>query len=141
MTAANASWSVDRRVQALHIGVLLAPWVLGFAMTATTEEASLFGVEGPHCPSRLVTEHGCPGCGLTRSVVLTVHGAFLQGFSVHPAGPAVLVFCLLGVLVRGDILFRGRMTTLQARLLERGHGLFAGAVLAGWFGRILVQAW
>lgn len=134
MTARTLS-SRERRWQLVHLAILLAPWALGAAMDATPERADLFGVEAPPCPSRLVTDHGCPGCGLTRAVVLTVHGEIAAGFRVHPAGAAILVLCLLGALVRGDILLRGRMTPLHTRLLRWGHMAFAGSVLVGWFRR------
>ena len=125
----------ELRWQVAHILILLVPWILGAAMDADPQRAGLFGVEAPQCPSRLITEHGCPGCGLTRAVVLTVHGEFTVGFGVHPAGGAILLLCLLGVLVRGDILSRGRMKPLHARLLRAGQAVFAGAVLAGWVAR------
>lgn len=127
--------STERRWQAVHILILLVPWIVGAAMDADPQRATLFGVEAPACPSRLVTEYGCPGCGLTRAVVLTVHGELAAGFRVHPGGGAILLLCLLGVLVRGDILFRGRMKPLHARLLRAGQAVFAGAVLAGWVVR------
>ena len=85
----------------------------------------------------MLTDRGCPGCGLTRAVVLTVHGEFASGFSVHPAAGAILLLCLLGALLRGDILLRARMTTVHTRLLRWGHVVFASAVLAGWLRRFL----
>ena len=127
---------LDRRRQWLHIVVLLTPWVLGLAMEATKETATLAGVAGPVCPSRLVTESGCPGCGLTRAVVLTLDGDISGALSVNLAGPCVLVLCLLGLLVRSDILLRGRMTDLHLRLLRSGHLVFASVVLVGWLIRL-----
>jgi len=138
--SAGALTERERRQQWVSLGILLAPWVLGFMMEATPDRATFLGLEGPPCPSRLVTEHGCPGCGLTRSVVFTLNGALDSAWAVHPAGPAILVLCLLGAGLRGDILLRGRMTDLHARLFKWGHMLFAGIVLVSWFGRILVKA-
>ena len=125
----------ERRWQVVHVVILLTPWIFGAAMDATPERAALLGVEVPPCPSRLVTEHGCPGCGLTRAVVLTVHGELAAGFRVHPAVVPVLALCLLGAFVRGDLFLRGRMKPLHASLIRWGHVVFAGTVLAGWVGR------
>jgi hypothetical protein len=50
----------------------------------------------PPCPSVLLFNRPCPGCGLTTSWTATVHGDFLTAFHAHPLGiPMYLGFTLL----------------------------------------------
>ncbi len=50
------------------------------------------------CPMRLLTGLPCPGCGITRAVILFITGHFTQSFSMHPlALPWILLglyFCI-----------------------------------------------
>jgi len=47
----------------------------------------------PPCPSVLLFDRPCPGCGLTTSWTALLHGQFGLAFAAHPLGPALyLVF-------------------------------------------------
>jgi len=54
------------------------------------------------CPLKLLVGCPCPGCGLTRSLVLCAHSDWAQAFSFHPLGPifylALWLLLLKGVL-------------------------------------------
>lgn len=59
----------------------------------------------PPCPSVILFNRPCPGCGLTTSFAATVHGDWATAFEAHPFGPvAYLLFtlsafaCLFGFL-------------------------------------------
>lgn len=41
----------------------------------------------PPCPSVLIFDRPCPGCGLTTSFTSTIHGDLPSAFSAHPLGP------------------------------------------------------
>src|SRR5690348_8767324 len=41
----------------------------------------------PPCPSVLLFNRPCPGCGLTTSWTATIHGHFAEAFAAHPLGP------------------------------------------------------
>jgi hypothetical protein len=41
----------------------------------------------PPCPSVLLFDRPCPGCGLTTSWTALVHGDFSKSFSAHALGP------------------------------------------------------
>lgn len=41
----------------------------------------------PPCPSVLLFDRPCPGCGLTTSWTAFVHGSISQSFRAHPLGP------------------------------------------------------
>ncbi|AIE87414.1 hypothetical protein OP10G_4046 [Fimbriimonas ginsengisoli Gsoil 348] len=41
----------------------------------------------PPCPSVLLFDRPCPGCGLTTSWTALMHGDFAHAFAAHPLGP------------------------------------------------------
>jgi len=41
----------------------------------------------PPCPSVLLFDRPCPGCGLTTSWTALIHGQFAYAFHAHPLGP------------------------------------------------------
>lgn len=50
----------------------------------------------PPCPSVLLFDRPCPGCGMTTSWTAFVHGDFATAFHAHPLGPATyLIFTLI----------------------------------------------
>jgi hypothetical protein len=54
------------------------------------------------CPSRLLFGVNCPGCGMTRSVLLTLGGDLSGALNVNPAGPffvAALILLALQLLL------------------------------------------
>lgn len=93
------------------------------------------------CPSRLLFGVNCPGCGMTRSVLLTLGGDLRGAFTVNPAGP-VLVAAL--ILLAAQLLFAAYAsegnTSVRRRLLSwaSAYGVVVVAVMliqwAGGFG-------
>jgi hypothetical protein len=57
------------------------------------------------CPSRLLFGVNCPGCGMTRSVLLTLGGDLRGALSVNPAGPFLVVAL---ILIAAQLLFAAR---------------------------------
>jgi hypothetical protein len=51
-----------------------------------------------YCPFKLLTGLPCPGCGITKSIVCTLHGDIAGGFGHHLFGPAVMVVSI-GLLI------------------------------------------
>jgi len=83
----------------------------------------------------------CPTCGMTRSVVLSLHGHLGQAWSSAPGGPAVvlgLAIVALALLWLGCVQWRGRARAGvgAARWIRRGALACAGTAtvvwLAGW---------
>ena len=70
---------------------LLAPWLLLHMSPDIEHEQSL-------CPHKLLTGLPCPGCGITKSLVLLYQGDLLGSMSYHLFGPIVVLGCI-GVLV------------------------------------------
>jgi hypothetical protein len=66
----------------------------------------------PPCPSVLVFDKPCPGCGLTTSFTATVHGKLGQAFKAHPLGPPVYgIFTFSAILCAYGIFRRRRLDT------------------------------
>jgi hypothetical protein len=47
------------------------------------------------CVSRLLLGASCPGCGMTRSVLMTLGGDLRGALSVNPAGPVLVAALIL----------------------------------------------
>ena len=114
------------------VGVaLLAPLALARGLAEATPAAVHVAGRGLPviCPSRLLFGVNCPGCGMTRSVLLTLGGDLRGALSVNPAGP-VLVAAL--VLLAAQLLSAARVNgggTLAKRRLLSWASLY-GAVVA-----------
>lgn len=63
------------------------------------------------CWSRRFLNIPCPGCGLTRSVVATLHGQWANAWHLHPVGPVLVTWAILQLVGRLTILFSARKTT------------------------------
>lgn len=75
------------------IGLLLKPAVLDGEMRLT-----LFGLVIPNtCWLKLTTGIPCAGCGLTRSIVLLLHGRLAASVALHPFGPWIVALALLAL--------------------------------------------
>jgi len=81
----------------------------------------------------------CPTCGMTRSLVLSLHGEVERAWHVAPAGPVAL-FGLLALA--GALLVLGCSQLLGTRKLEvramswvrNGALVYAGAAIMVWLG-------
>ena len=86
----------------------------------------------------------CPTCGMTRSVVLSLHGEVGRAWHVAPGGPVAL-FGLLALA--GALLALGCSQLLGTRKLEvkamswirHGALVYAGATVMVWLGGWLVS--
>jgi hypothetical protein len=77
---------------------------LGLARLAAAADANAVTVAGREffwaCPLRSLLGLPCPSCGLTRSVVFTLHGEWGRAAALNPAGP----FVVFGLLALGLLL-------------------------------------
>ncbi|MEO0660896.1 MAG: DUF2752 domain-containing protein [Planctomycetota bacterium] len=125
-----------QRPSALPLALLVGALTALALADASPEQATLFGVEGPRCPSRWVfPHHGCPGCGLTRASALVLDGEWRTAWGVHPAGFALVGLGLGAVVLHLGALVRGEKTEWTFRLLRGGRVLFLVAVVAAWLAR------
>lgn len=107
--------------------------------TASPAAVRVAGRELPViCPSRLLFGVNCPGCGMTRSVLLTLGGDLWGALDVNPAGP-VLVAAL--ILLAAQLLFAASVSeggaSVKRRLLSWAsvYGVVVASVmLIQWAG-------
>ena len=119
---------------------LLASLALARGLTEATPAAVHVAGRGLPiiCPSRLLFGVNCPGCGMTRSVLLTLGGDLPGALSVNPAGP-VLVAAL--ILLAAQLLFAACVnegdTAARRRLLSWASlygAVVASVMLIQWAG-------
>ena len=56
----------------------------GWLSSASSERVQLLGVGIPTlCGFKLITTWDCPGCGLTRSLILALHGNWIASYWMH----------------------------------------------------------
>ena len=93
------------------------------------------------CAFRASTGLPCPTCGLTRSVVMSLHGEFARAWHMSPAGPvavAGVAACALALLALGFVQWAGieKWTRPARAWIRKGALTYAAAVavvwLAGW---------
>ncbi len=91
------------------------------------------------CAFRAATGLPCPTCGLTRSVVMTLHGDFARAWNMAPAGPAAvagLAAFALAMLALAFIQSTGAEDrTAFARLwIRKGAFAYGAAATVVWLG-------
>ncbi|MCF8610934.1 DUF2752 domain-containing protein [Gordonia sp. HY285] len=90
------------------------------------------------CPFRRLTGLPCPGCGLTRAFVYTMHGDLPSAFAAHAFGPVVVALAVLSAVVMVVRRVRGDGPVALRRAVK--HPVVVLAVI-GWaayaFGRMV----
>ena len=77
--------------------ILLAAWL----SSASRESVKAFGIGIPTlCSFKLLTTFDCPGCGLTRSLILAIHGKWAQSYQMHIWGIPLLFILLFQIPYR-----------------------------------------
>ncbi len=119
------------------LGITGAIVVVAAVLTPGTDAIGFFGTELPSvCFVGRLTDLGCPGCGMTRSVTFAMHGDLRQAFASHRLGilttalfvaSAVYLAVVLVADRRGRISWRKERYVLQAVL-----AVAAGALMINW---------
>lgn len=114
---------VTRTAAVVSGAALLASLALLRAAGAATPAAVLLAGRELRwaCPFKLWLGFDCPGCGMTRSVVLAVGGHLREALAMNPGGP---------LLVAGAVLLGAALLLLP--LAPRGRD-------AAWLGAALVR--
>ena len=119
----------NRDLRGLSEGVGWVDWALASALLASALLPPRVLTEGPVlCLFRRITEHPCPGCGLTRSFVATAHLRLGEAFALHLFGP--VLFLGLAVAVFWRVLPGRRSMTWSNR-----------GLLGCWPAKVLVSVW
>lgn len=126
-------------------GALLASLALARGLaSADASGVYVAGGEMPVvCPVRLLLGAACPGCGMTRSVLMTLGGDLAGALAANPAGPLLVVaVALLGAQLLASALRagggRGGDPARRRRRLLPWASAYAAAVvsvmLINWAG-------
>ena len=119
-----------------------APVVLALAMLAQLalvrvafrsdgQRVLLFGIPfGTDCAFRARFGFPCPGCGLTRSITLSLYGHWGQAVSLNPAG--LLAVVGLGVFAAGLLWYAIGRSAEVRKWLRTGSLWYIGIGSAVW---------
>jgi|SRR6185312_513964 len=133
------AWAARRGVPAFAIGcvtladALLARWLLW----ADSERVSVLG----HpimwvCAFRSRFGLPCPTCGLTRSVVMSLHGEFAQAWRIAPAGPVAVVgllaFAAAMLMLAWSQAGARRWEPIVRVSIRKGAAIYAAALIVVW---------
>lgn len=111
-------------IAVLAVGACLTPRGGGFG---THTQLGL-----PSCSMLVTTGYPCPGCGMTTSVSLTLHGRLGEAFGAQPFG-VVFVAGLAALAMAGLAeLATGRPQFVRLRVSWWWLAWATGAMLAGW---------
>lgn len=99
------------------IGAILKPNPHGHG---THEQLGL-----PPCPSVLLFDRPCPGCGLTTSFTATIHGQWAAAFHAHPLGPFVYLMFTASALLALRGYFRQQRLNTATKQFSMALGAFA----------------
>ncbi|HEX5708537.1 MAG TPA: DUF2752 domain-containing protein [Pyrinomonadaceae bacterium] len=118
--AARRPWLAN----ALAGGALLALLALMRSLATATRSSVYFAGRELHwgCAFREAFGFPCPACGMTRSVLLTLHGQLGDALAVHPAGPLLVAGGILfaaALLLSAGLQFAGRICVSPDALLRR----------------------
>lgn len=132
-----------RRFDLLVLAGVLGALALGLAIRPTVEGGGtvlrLAGIRlPPACWLSALTGIPCAGCGMTRAVVLALHGEPAASFRAHPFAIPLILFGVLQVVLRGASL-AGWGTTWLPRAERAWIGaftLFLAVLVAWWLARL-----
>ena len=114
------------------------PAALMFMLLAFTA----LGLTAWQCPLKSTLGVICPGCGLTRAMVLLIQGQWQAAVNLHAFAPIVLgAVILLATASTLPLRFRNRIARNLA-VIERRTGLVALLILSAlvyWLLRIMIH--
>ena len=119
-------------------------WITALLGTVALFQVALtaLGLPAWQCPLKATLGIACPGCGLTRAMVLLAEGKWLAAVQLHAFAPVGLGIGLL--LVAGLLLpakLRDRITCRLATI-EKHSGIMLWLILSllvYWIGRLMTH--
>jgi hypothetical protein len=139
-------WSARQGLPALVVGWVILADALAARLLLRADEEHVFVLGRPIawvCALRAHFGLPCPTCGLTRSVVMSLHGEFARSWRMAPAGPVVVVGMIafsLAMLawawVQGapQVAEARRWETAGRGWIRKGVAIYAVGTLVVWLG-------
>jgi hypothetical protein len=122
-------------------GAAIALQILAARLALSADEGGvwLFGAPlGAECAFRARFGLPCPTCGMTRSLILALHGEPGRAWALQPAGPvavAGLVLLAVALLVLGIARLAKAGVPREAALwIRRAALIYAAGLVAVWLG-------
>jgi hypothetical protein len=145
----NANHSIKSVARKPLFTPVLAPvmqsrWIIALLVAVTLFQVILTALELPawQCPLKATLGIACPGCGLTRAIVLLAGGKWLAAVQLHAFAPIGLAIGLL--LVTGILLPTKVRDKVAHRLatIEKRSGIVIWltlGLLIYWIGRLMIH--
>jgi hypothetical protein len=145
----NANHSIKSAARKSLFTPVLAPvmqsrWIIALLVAVTLFQVILTALELPawQCPLKATLGIACPGCGLTRAIVLLAGGKWLAAVQLHAFAPIGLGIGLL--LVTGILLPTKVRDKVAHRLanIEKRSGIviwLTFGLLIYWIGRLMIH--
>ena len=116
--------------------VLLDAFLARLALTADDARVYVFGRAIPwECAMRRAGLP-CPTCGMTRSMVMALHGELGRAWHMAPGGPVLLAGALLAAIA---LLISAGGRVAVPRWVRTGGVIYAAIAVAIWLGGWAVQ--
>jgi hypothetical protein len=144
------AWSARQGFPALVVGWVILADALAARWLLRADEEHVFVLGRPIawvCALRAQFGLPCPTCGLTRSVVMSLHGEFARAWGMAPAGPVVVVGMIafaVAMLVlawvqgtpqgRSPVGGARRWETAGRAWIRKGVAIYAVGALVVWLG-------
>lgn len=136
------AWTARPGFPALVIGCVTLADALAARWLLRADEVHVFVLGRPIewvCALRSRFGLPCPTCGLTRSVVMSLHGEFAQAWRMAPVGPVAVVGAIVFAMA---MLFLGLSQWAGASEWEpaarawirKGAVIYAAGAVAVWLG-------
>lgn len=124
--------------------VMQSRWIIVLLATATVILLAVAALDltAWQCPLKAALGVNCPGCGLTRAIVLLVQGQWLAAVKLHafaPMGLAIGVLLVTGTLL--PVKWRAKAAERLA-VFERRSGIgfwLLLSVLIYWICRLIIH--
>lgn len=133
----------DRQLASTMAGAIMLLDALAARLALTADEARVYVLGHPITWECAMRRMGlpCPTCGMTRSVVLALHGEIARAWHVAPGGPVLAA----GVLTMALVLLVSRFRCAPWPGWVRASGMVYAAAatliwLGGWAAQF-AQAW
>lgn len=141
------AWSARAGSPALTIGSVILADALVARWLLRADEERVFVLGRPIawvCALRSRFGLPCPTCGLTRSVVMSLHGEFARAWRMAPVGPVLVVGLLaFGMTLLGLAYFQwtgvSQRETQAKTWIRKGAMIYAAGALAVWLGGWVVS--